>query len=55
MVEAKAKTKMRHKTAISEFKKWKKSHPKATRQDQIEMFDFFVDTSTRKTAIKNAA
>ena len=56
MPEAKAKIKNRHRNAIQHFRKWKKEHPKATLNEQIEMFDFLVDTTTATSMeIKDAA
>jgi hypothetical protein len=51
-VEAKAKVKARHSAAISAFKAWKESNPKARLKEQTRMFDLFVDSAKLKDALK---
>lgn len=41
----KAKRKLQHRTAIAEYKRWEKKHPKATHREKFEQFDLLVDTS----------
>lgn len=52
MPEAKAKAKVRHERAISDFNHWLKSNPKASRDRQMKMFDLLVDGSTLADAVK---
>jgi hypothetical protein len=45
MAEAKAKIRARHNKAIMAYNQWWDEHPRASLEEQVKMFDLFVDTA----------
>lgn len=50
-VEAKAKVKARHSEAITCYLKWRDDNPKARFEQQVKMFDLFVDTAKLRETV----